>query len=233
MQAQSDIEFDVDITNAEFAEFSRLVSQAIYATPVDPASGRGIFSFDIGVGATAMPVDTSASYWQKAVPDDFSVSDYVGVPRVIVVKGLSAATISASYAQVPDTDITVWGGALDVPIIDGGLVKPTLALRGAYAQLDGVDQLDLKTYGVELFLSKGFGPVTPYGAVGMARSKAEGRITSPGPTGEALPLATLEDENDGTRVTLGLKFSLFIPKIVVEATQGEERSYAAKISFGL
>jgi len=34
------------------------------------------------------------------------------------------------------------------------------------------------------------------------------------------------------RVTLGVKISMFIPKLVVEATQGEERSYAAKVAFG-
>ncbi len=36
---------------------------------------------------------------------------------------------------------------------------------------------DLSTYGVELFLSKGFGPMTPYIAAGRARSDAEGRVT--------------------------------------------------------
>jgi hypothetical protein len=41
------------------------------------------------------------------------------------------------------------------------------------------------------------------------------------------------DEFDSNRITVGVKFSLLLPKIVVEATQGEERSYAAKVSFGL
>jgi hypothetical protein len=92
----------------------------------------------------------------------------------------------------------------------------------------GAENLDLKTYGVELFVSKGFGPVTPYAAVGRARSDAQGRhnlVT-------AFPLI-LDDQSDSNRITVGVKLSLLIPKIVVEATQGEERSYAAKISLGL
>jgi hypothetical protein len=230
LRAQSDdISFDPAITEEELATFSRLVAQGIYATPVEPARARGLLGFDIGIAATALPVDTNASYWRKAVEDDFTVSDYVVVPRLVVSKGLSVATVSLSYSKVQDTDIEVWGGALDVPILDGGLVKPTLALRGSYAQLQGVEELELKTYGVELFVSKGFGPLTPYAAAGIARSDAAGRIDIPGrPT----PI-TLTDENESTRITVGVKLSLLIPKLVIEATQAEERSYAAKVSFGL
>lgn len=228
--SNDDISFDPTITQQEFQTFSRLVAQGIYASPVEPARARGILGFDIGIAATALPVDTNASYWQKAVNDDFTVSDYVAVPRIVVSKGLSVVTVSASYSKVQDTDIQVLGGAIDVPIINGGLIKPTLALRGSYAQLQGIDEFELKTYGVEMFLSKGFGPLTPYAAIGRARSDATGHIQDV-ITGVAIP--PLRDEADSTRVTVGLKLSLLIPKIVVEATQGEERSYAAKVSFGL
>lgn len=223
--AAQDIRFDPEITRQEFARFSRLVGQAIYATPVEPARARGLFGFDIGVAVTAIPVDTSASYWEHAVGDeDFTISDYGVVPRVVASKGLSLVTVSASWAKIQDTDIQIWGGSVDVPIISGGLVKPTLALRGAYAQLRGVDEYDLDSYGVEVFLSKGFGPITPYIAAGLQRSDAVGRIT---------PTITLEDESTVHRYTAGVRISLLLPKIVVEATQGEERSYSAKISFGL
>lgn len=233
LHAQSesgDIEFNPTITQAEFAQFSRLLGQAIYATPVEPGGPRGIFGFDIGVMATAVPVDTNATYWTKSVTDDFTFSDHVAAPRLVVSKGFSAFNVAVSYAKVPDTDIAIAGGSLDVPIINGGLVKPTLALRGAYATLQGIDDLDLTTYGVELFLSKGVGPFTPYAAVGRARSKAEGRINIP--SGNTVPFPPLEDEFDTNRYTVGLKISLLLPKFVIEATQAEERSYAAKVSFG-
>jgi hypothetical protein len=224
LSAQSDIDFDPAITQQEFETFSRLVAQGIYATPVDAARARGLLGFDIGVGATAIPVETDSTYWQNAVSDDFTISDHVVVPRVIVSKGLSVATLSAMYSKVPDSDIAVWGASLDVPIISGGVVTPTLALRGSYATLQGVDEFDLNTYGMEVFLSKGFGPVTPYVAAGRARSDAEGRITD---------TMVFTDEGDSNRFTVGVKLSLLLPKIIIEATQGEERSYAAKVSFGL
>ena len=149
------------------------------------------------------------------------------MPRVVVSKGFAMFTASASYSKLEGTDATVWGAALDVPIINGGLVKPTLALRGSYAQLMGVDELDLKTSGLELFLSKGFGPITPYAAVGRSRTDAEGHVTTP-----TLVPILLEDESSTNRYTVGVKISLLFPKIVVEATQAEERSYSAKVSFG-
>lgn len=224
--AQSDIDFDPAITQEEFASFSRLVAQGIYASPVDPARARGLLGFDVGVAATAIPVDTNASYWLKSVGDDFSISDHVVVPRLVASKGLSFATLSAMYSKVPDTEIQLWGAAIDVPILNGGVVTPTVAVRGAYSTLQGVDELEMKTYGLELFISKGFGPITPYAAVGRARSDSTATIVLPSGT------RSLTDEADSNRFTVGVKLSLLLPKIIVEATQGEERSYAAKVSFG-
>lgn len=206
------------------------MAQGIYMTPVDPARARGLLGFDVGIAATAVPVDPQASYWTRSVDDDFTISDYVAVPRLVVSKGLSFGTIYGSYSKVQDTDIQVWGAAFDLPITRGGIATPTLALRGSYATLRGVEELDLKTYGVEAFLSKGFGPITPYAAAGYSRSDSTGRIFFPNPDTLA---GTLRDEDSSTRYTVGVKLSLLIPKLVVEATQAEERSYAAKISFGL
>src|SRR5688572_2067333 len=146
------------------------MSQRIYATPVEPASARGLLGFDIGVAVTAVPVDTGASYWQNAVRDDFTVSNYVAVPKLVASKGLSVATVSASYAKVQDSDVSIIGGAIDVPIIRGGLAVPSLTVRGAYSVLQGVDNFEAKSMGVEVFLAKGFGPVTPYVAVGRMRA---------------------------------------------------------------
>lgn len=225
------IDFDPAVTQAEFETFSRLVAQGIYATPVEPARARGLLGFDIGIAATGVQVDPNAAYFQHATDNDFTVSDYVAVPRIVASKGLSFATISASYAKVPDTDITVLGGSIDYPLTSGGIATPTIALRGAYSTLRGVDDFDLSTYGVELFLSKGFGPITPYAAAGYAKSNAEGRI-SLGPTPIPTDPIILTDKHSGNRFTVGVKISMLIPKLVVEATQGEERSYAAKLSFG-
>ncbi len=224
LAAQSDIAFDPSITQPEFIKFSRIAAQAIYPTPVEPAGARGLLRFDIGIAVTAVPVDPDAAYWQNATTDDFTVNGYVAVPRLVASKGLGRATLSASYAKVQSSDVSTWGGSFDFPIMNGGLVKPTLALRAAYSTLNGSDNFDLKTYGAEIFLSKGIGPVTPYIAAGRMKIDATGVLS---------PTASLHDDSSFNRYTVGVKLSLLIPKIVIEATQAEERSYAAKVSFGL
>ena len=178
-----------------------------------------------------MSIDTNADYWRKATAaagGDFSVGGYLAVPRLVVSKGIGPAAISASYAKVNGTGASVLGATADVPIISGGLVSPTLALRGSYGRLDGVDVYKLNTYGLELLLGKGFGPITPYGGVGKQRSDAKGII----PATSRTPQITLNDKSDLTRYTLGARLSLAIVKLTVEATQAEKRSYSAKVSFG-
>src|SRR6266550_84146 len=63
-----DVSFDPTITQADFRTFSRIVGQGIFATPVQPARTTGLLGFDVGIAATAVKVDTNASYWQRAVP---------------------------------------------------------------------------------------------------------------------------------------------------------------------
>ena len=198
---------------------------------MEPASARGLLGFDIGVAVTAAPIDTNAAYWRNAVRDDFTVSNYLAVPKLVVSKGLSLVTVSASYAKVPDSDVSVLGGAIDVPLVRGGVAVPSFTIRGAYSQLQGVENFEATTYGVELFVAKGFGPITPYGAVGRMRADTTAIRFYGIPT--AVPVPPLVHESDFNRFTAGVRISLMIPKIIIEATQAEERSYAAKISFGL
>ncbi|GAC1395218.1 MAG: hypothetical protein NVSMB68_12280 [Thermoanaerobaculia bacterium] len=139
-----------------------------------------------------------------------------------------AATVTGSYAKIADTGGSVLGGTLDVPVVNGGLLKPTLALRGSYGTLRGLDVYRLNTYGLELFLGKGFGPVTPYGAVGKQRSDATGTI----PQTPRTPVITLRDRSTITRYTLGAAINLLILHVNVEANQAEARSYGARVSFG-
>jgi hypothetical protein len=221
----ADIAFNPQITQLEFAQFSRTLGQGIFATPVQPARGTGLLGFDIGIAATAMKIDKAAPFWANSVPQNSSFvrGNYAAVPRIVVSKGFSAVTISASYAQFSNSGVKTYGGALDVPILRGTIAIPEIAVRGSYATMTGVDVLKLKTYGLEAFVSKGFGPLTPYAAIGRMRTDSRGTIT---------PTLSLRDMSNIMRYTAGLRLSMLIPKFVIEATQAEQRSYAAKISVG-
>ena len=224
----ADISFDPATTDAEFAKFSRIAAQAIFPTPVQPARSSGLLGFDIGVAATAVKVDTSAPYWQHAVTNDFTTHGYVGVPRLVVSKGLSVATVSGSYAKISSSGVSTWGGALDIPLLHGSIVMPEVALRGSFATVSGSPDFDAKVYGLEAFISKGFGPVTPYGAIGKMRADTNATIRF----GGGLPDRTLAYKGDFNRYTAGVRLSLLVPKIAVEVTKAEVTSYEAKVSFG-
>jgi hypothetical protein len=227
--AAGDVSFDPTITQAEFREFSLVAGQAIFASPVAPAGARGILGFDVGIAANGVRIDTSSPFWKKAVSANITTSGYLAVPRLVVSKGFGAGNIALSYAKFGNTGAKSYGGSLDLPIISGGLLRPTLAVRGTYADLRGIDVYRLKTYGAEIFLSKGFGPVTPYVAAGSMHTNARGTVPS---NSSSVPDLILTDTSNVKRYTAGVRFSLLIPKISVEATQAEQRSYAAKVSFG-
>jgi hypothetical protein len=182
------------------------------------------------VAATVVPVDEKSSYWRAAVPanSSFTTHGYVGVPRLVASKGFGFGAISGTYAKISNSGIATWGGALDTPILRGGALTPELALRLSYSTLTGVDVFREKTYGAEIFLSKGFGPITPYAAVGRMRINAQGDV----PVSTHGPAFTLRDRSNMNRYTVGVRLSLLVPKLVVEATQAEVRSYAAKVSIG-
>ncbi len=192
---------------------------------MQPARATGLLGFDVGIAATALKIDTGASYWLHSVPagSNFVHGNYAAVPRLVVSKGFGAGTISGSYAKFSNSGVKTYGGALDLPVLRGSVAIPELAVRGSYATVTGVDVLKLKTYGLELFLSKGFGPVMPYGAIGRMRTDSRGTVT---------PSLTLAERSNINRYTVGLRLSFVVPRFVVEATQAEQRNYAAKISVG-
>ncbi len=230
MHGQNEISFDPAITQAEFAKFSKIIAQGIFPTPVQPARATGLLRFDVGLAGTAVKIDTSDPYWQHAVrdQDDFTHNGYAGLPRLVVSKGFSAFTLSGSYAKINNSGIATWGGAIDLPITRGSVVTPEIAVRGSYATLTGLDVYKLKTYGLEGFISKGFGPVMPYAAYGRQRIDARGEFEVSIP--ENPP--RLRSKTDFNRFTVGVRLSLLVPKLALEVTQGEVRSYAAKVSVG-
>jgi hypothetical protein len=226
-----DVKFDPNlVTQANFSQFARVVGQAIFATPVQPARASGLLGFDAGVAATVVKVDESAAYWRAAVPSNssFTTHGFIGVPRLVVSKGFGFGTVSGTYAKISNSGIATWGGALDTPLLRGSVLTPELALRLSYSSLNGIDVFREKTYGAEVFLSKGFGPVTPYAAVGRMRLNAQGDV----PATLKTAAFRLTDKSSVNRYTAGVRLSLLVPKLVVEVTQAEVRSYAAKVSIG-
>src|SRR5229473_1997762 len=193
--ADGKVSFNPSITNSEFRKFSRVLAQGIFASPVQPARATGVLSFDVGVAANLVNVDKNAAYLRHSVSNSITTHGYVGVPRLVIVKGIGSGTISATYAKVSNSGIKTYGGAIDVPLLRGSLSMPEVGLRTSYARITGIKVYSLKTYGVEAFISKGIGPFTPYAAIGRMRTDARGAVVATTLT----PTFTLTDKSNINR----------------------------------
>ena len=163
--------------------------------------------------------------WQYMVEDN-DTFDYLAMGRFHVQKGLPFRTdIGAMIQAVPNTNILAWGVELKHGIIKEGLVLPSLTVRSSYTQLEGMDDIGLKTYALDLLLSKDFLMVTPYGGVSALR--IEGRDKS------SLATGFQEAEENEMQAIAGLQISPFPLCIVsVEAVFGEVPLYGIKIGLG-
>ena len=226
--AADELPFDISLAQEEYDEFVLRVGDAIFASPVDAPGRTGLLSFDIGLVGTGVPVDEAAPYWQAVGAPDILVEGRLPMVRGVVSKGFSLASASISYGEIPDTGAGMIGGSLDIPIMSGGLVRPTIAVRGIYSELTGVDNTDLRSWGAIAMIGKRFAIVTPWAGIGYRGIDAKSEFDDP-VTG--LPFV-LESDQGGTIVTVGARLSLLFPVLAVEAIRTEDWTYSARIGFG-
>jgi hypothetical protein len=126
----------------------------------------GILGFDAGVEATAVYISQHSSFWQRAVRDG-NPPEYLVVPRLHLQKGMPFnMDIGASYAAVPDTNISIIGGEMKWAMWEGSAVTPAVAIRISCTKLFGGSEVHLETYSADLSISKGFLFLIPYAGVG-------------------------------------------------------------------
>ena len=165
----ADISFQSGMTQQMFQDFSKYAASVLVYRAVEPVAPLGITGFDIGVEVTATSLDNGKDYWKKSFQNQDAPS-YVLAPKLHAQKGLPFdIDVGLVYSAIPNTNIQYIGGELKYTIYKGGVMSPAIAVRGSYSQLFGVDQLDFKTYGLELAASKGFGvgvKIIPYASIG-------------------------------------------------------------------
>jgi hypothetical protein len=150
-------------TQAEFDGLSTDLGAVTSFKQMQGASSEGITGFDVGLNFADTQV-SHKSAWNAATGDDVS---NVPFANVVVSKGLPLGfDVGAEYAFVPGSNIHLYGVEGRYAILDGGVAEPAVGLRFAYTHLTGVDDLSFNTKTLDLSVSKGFGPVTPYAGVG-------------------------------------------------------------------
>ena len=209
------------LSQAEFRGLSEDLGAALSFKPLIPAEAMGITGFDIGFAVTGTRLQNRAAFEKAAAGS--SVPATLPVPTLRVHKGLPFdIDVGVSYAAVPSSNVRVIGGELRWAMLAGSTLTPAVALRASVSSLSGVDQLKLRTTGLDISVSKGFALLTPYAGIGTVRVKSETDAS-----GNKTP-----ESFSQTKVFAGLNLNFGLTNLAFEGDKtGDAISYGAKFGF--
>ena len=219
-RAADDLDGIFLLNQQQFRLLSEDLGAALSYKAVLPAEPLGVTGFDLGLEATVVNLENTVVYDIATLSGAPST---LVIPKLHVHKGLPfGIDIGAFLATVPDSNIRLWGAEVRYAILKGGPATPALAVRGSYTALDGVDQLELNTTGVDLSISKGFAFLTPYAGIGTVWVNSN-------PQG--IPTLTKEDFNL-TKYFVGLNMNFAFINVALEGDQtGDTTSYSVKLGW--
>lgn len=208
-----------NLNQDQFIEFSENLSAATHYKAVAPPETLGLLGFDIGLVVSS--TDIRGQLFDQASSGGFDGSDLI-LPRLAVHKGLPfGIDLGASLGIVPDSDASVIGAEARYAIVDGGAVTPALGLRASYAQVQGLDDFGLKSYAIELGISKGILMFTPYASVGIVRSTANPKNI------DGLVVETYEQR----KLVVGATVNIGVALTLEAERTGDFRTYSAKVGL--
>jgi len=156
-----------NLGQADFRSLSEDLGSALSYKAVTPTTSLGVTGFDLGLEITQTKMAKSSQLWGTITGSGNAVSSLY-IPKLHVAKGLPfGIDIAAFYSKIPTTNISLIGAELRYAVLDGGLVSPTIGIRGAYSKMSGVSQLALDTKSLDISISKGIAMLSPYIGVGQ------------------------------------------------------------------
>ncbi|MFI5269702.1 MAG: hypothetical protein ACHQ7M_20180, partial [Chloroflexota bacterium] len=158
------------LAQTNFNDLSEDLGAVTSYKQLEASTSEGITGFDVSFNAGATQVGHQAA-WEQATGKR-SVSS-IPFADVRISKGLPFGfDVGGEYSTVPGSNISLYGAEVRYAILDGGVAEPAVGVRAGYTHLTGVDDLSFHTTSLDVSISKGFGPVTPYGGVGEVWSNS-------------------------------------------------------------
>lgn len=224
--AAADIGFISAIGQGTFRSLSKEAGMALAYRVGTPPQPLGTTGFDAGIELSL--IDIGSSYWNEAFRGN-SHPDYIVLPKLRVRKGLPfGIDIGGMYANASNTNIQLYGAELNKSFFDGNALFPTLALRGSYTKLAGVNDLDIQTVGLDATIGKGIFILTPYAGGGAVwiDSKVAGNLKTLAPV--------LKNEQIWQpRVFAGVEIKpIPLVRVLVEAEYALRPIYTVKAAIG-
>ncbi len=207
------------MSQEDFKTLSENLSAATHYRGITPTEPLGLVGFDVGVSISSTEIDEEVL--DRASEGDFEL-DSLLLPRLHVHKGLPfGIDVGAFASAVPDTDIKLLGAEIRKSIFDGTAATPAVGIRAGVSTLQGLDQLSLQSYSVDLSISKGILMLTPYAGLGYIMTNAE--------ASEEFNLEKESVTQQKAFVGLNINFGV---NLTLEADRtGDYTSYSAKVGF--
>jgi hypothetical protein len=214
---------DINISTLNQGQFSDLSHDMTAVTTykqLEAATSQGILGFNLGFAYSLTNV-AHQSAWDAA--SDSSIST-ISMAQVNVSKGLPFGfDVGGYYGYSTNTNLKAYGVELRYAILDGSALKPALGIRATYNWLTGVNQLTYNNHSLDLTLSKGFGPFTPYVGIGEVWANSD-------------PDASTGLQNSSftaNEVFAGFRLSLAFMNLTMEANRtAGNNTYGVKLAFG-
>jgi opacity protein-like surface antigen len=226
--AASDVSFDRTYTQQNFRDFSEEIGSVLLYRSIGPAVSLGITGFNLGVELMASDINENKDYWKKSVSGQ-NPSSYLVNSRISFTKGLPLDfDVGVVLGKIVDPDIPYFGAEARYAIVKDRALIPGVTIRGSYSQTFNVDQLDMKTYGLDLSVSKGFGvgiKIIPYGGVGVSWVSSKASNLTSG-------LSLDKEEFSQTHGFLGARLELGFLAITAEVDYGVIPSYNLHLGIG-
>jgi hypothetical protein len=207
------------ISQPQFESLAHDIGSALSYKAVSPGSPQGWAGFEVGVVTSATRLQHS-DILLRATGEDIST---LVLPKIYVQKGLPFdIDVGGYYTRLPSLDMSLYGTELRWSPYTGGPATPAVSLRASYTRLAGVSQLDFRSSGIDVTVSKGILMFKPYVGAGLVHSKST-------PHAGSLQAVSLRQ----TRYFggIGMGFGLFTMGLEADRT-GEAYSYSLRLGAG-
>ena len=143
---------------ALFREMVREYGMAFAPKLLAPAETLGVNGFEIATELSITDIDEQAQHWQLGVEDE-SPPQTLLTTQLRVRKGLPFSfEIGGVAAYMVNSELWAFGGELKWAINEGIEAFPVdFAVRGAFNATVGSTELNLRTFGLDIILSRSFG----------------------------------------------------------------------------
>lgn len=210
------------LTAAEYGFFVGELGSVLSRRQLGAAEKSGILGFEFK-GAASMTRSDDSAVWDKAVTGGGPST--LTAPQISLSKGFPFnLDLEVRAGRVLDTELTFQGLMAKYTFLEGTFITPAFSVSAAYTTVDGGKDFDAGIMDLTASVSKGLGPLTPYGGLTWSRISVE---PGSGATGHV-------NMNHSQVVKFaGFRFS-FLPLawVNLEYAVGDASSVSASFSLG-